>query len=122
MQQYVPKILDVLLDNPDNSKVLPKNDYYYLNNQRIAVGQEISVLDGSPLLTVVEVYEFQRKKMVKVVVNIPYREQYEFTLSKKNSSWLKKTPGQFEYRDVVYRVSVSHIDLQEQNVMLSLIK
>ncbi|SEH07922.1 hypothetical protein [Candidatus Venteria ishoeyi] len=120
MQQYVPKILDALLDAKTINKTVKDNDYYYLTNQRVPLDIPMAILDGIPLLTVAKVYEYNREKYVDLVLEIPHRKQYKFKLSTRKKNI--KNSSQFKYRDKIYKVSTNHINLQEQNVTLSLVK
>lgn len=115
MQQYVPDILDSLLKARIKNK-LTNDDYYYLTNRGIPLDIPVSILNGEPLLIVYKIYEgYGREKKARFRIEIPHRNSYEFDLGIGDS-------GKFEYRDKIYKVKINHIDLQEQNVILSLVK
>lgn len=115
MQQYVPDILDSLLKSRAKNK-LTEDNYYYLTSRDIPLGIPVSILNGDPLLIVYKVSEgYGRKKKARLRIEIPHRNNYEFYLGIGEN-------GKFEYRDKIYKVKIDHIDLQEQNVTLSLVK
>jgi len=115
MQQYVPDILDSLLESRTKNK-LTEDSYFYLNSRTIPLDTPISILNGDPLLIVYSIYEgYGRKKEARLRVEILHRNNYKFSLGIGDN-------GKFEYRDKIYKININHIDLQEQNVTLSLEK
>ncbi|MCI5192520.1 MAG: hypothetical protein D3915_05255 [Candidatus Electrothrix sp. AU1_5] len=123
MQQYVPAILEKLLEPTSPSATIRRDSNYYLKEQKIPVDIPISILDGKPLLTVTKIYEYIRRKMVDISIEIPYRSPYRFNLINSNSTNSSRhLSGQFEYRDTIYKITVSHINLQEQFAIVTLVK
>ena len=119
MQQYIPKILDAILDVEDTTAPA-ENDNYYLSNQRIPLEVPVSILDGGPSVIIKKIYETNRTKKVDVYVEIPHRATHKLTMATRDR--YVKSASEFEYRDIIYRLTVSHIDLQEQNITISLVK
>lgn len=115
MQQYVPKLIDYMLNTRERAPI-PKQAYQ-LTSQRLSVDLPLPIIDGAPMIIVEKIYENgSRHKAADLKLDIPHRRpqtlRFDLDLPKRNS----KT---FEYRDNIYKINVEHINLQDQIVTLS---
>ena len=119
IQQHVPLFLNAMLEL-SSVNIKKEDDYFYLKDQVLPIDVPISILDGSPTITLVKVFEFNRHKVAKIVVEVPHRSPYTYEMSLKYSH--RKKSGTFEYKDKEYKVSIINVDLQRQNATLSIVK
>ncbi|MGX9726274.1 MAG: hypothetical protein ACTFAK_02800 [Candidatus Electronema sp. VV] len=117
MQQYVPKILDKLLETRTASS-LGKDKNFYIADQKIPVGSPMSILDGKVWITINKISEHivSRNKTVELSIETPKRNPYNITLISDKSS------SQFTYRDIVYKITAVHIALEDQYAIVSIVK
>ncbi len=115
MQQYVPTILDRLLERR-TAYSLGQDSNFYIADQKIPVDSPISILDGRVFLTVKRIYEENRMKRTNLSVEVPHRDPYEIRVSEERKS------DQFVYKDVEYKITAKHIALEDQFVTITIEK
>jgi len=114
MQPYVQAILGVI-SSPVNK---PKQKVSLPVKQWIPLDMPMPMLDGSPLLTLTKVYEFDRDELIDLVIEIPHRSPYRIKLWQSKNP-LRKNSSTFEYRDTIYKIVADYIDLQGQRAQVS---
>ncbi len=115
MQQYVPKILDKLLETRTASS-LGQDSYFYIVDQKFPIDSPVSILDGRVFLTVKKIYEYNRRKYTDLSIEVPHRNPYAIEISEENRS------GKFIYKDVEYKVTAKQIALEDQFVTITIEK